>query len=69
MAKLPLIERFENQLKEHSDRELRKYSLGLRHRAKSGEPLHRLLPEAFALVRLAGARTMGMRHYDVQLIG
>jgi len=69
IAKLPLIDRFEEQLKDLSDRDLRKYSLGLRHRAKSGETLHKLLPEAFALVRIAGARTMNMRHYEVQLIG
>ncbi|RCS42133.1 preprotein translocase subunit SecA [Bremerella cremea] len=69
VAQLPVIDRFESELKDLSDRELRKYSLGLRHRAKSGEPLHKLLPEAFALVRIAGARTMNMRHYEVQLIG
>ena len=69
ISKLPLIDRFEAELKDLSDRDLRKYSLGLRHRAKSGEPLHKLLPEAFALVRIAGARTMNMRHYEVQLIG
>src|SRR6202020_262770 len=33
------------------------------------EPLDDLLPETFALVREAGKRTMGMRHFDVQLIG
>ncbi|WP_409994764.1 preprotein translocase subunit SecA [Blastopirellula marina] len=69
IAKLPLIDRFEAELKDLSDRDLRKYSLGLRHRAKSGESLQKLLPEAFALVRIAGARTMNMRHYEVQLIG
>ncbi|UUO08807.1 preprotein translocase subunit SecA [Blastopirellula sp. J2-11] len=69
IAELPKIERFEEQFKTKSDRELRKYSLGLRHRAKSGESLARLLPEAFALVREAGRRTIHMRHYDVQLIG
>lgn len=69
VSKLPLIDRFEEQLKDLSDRDLRKHSLGLRHRAKSGETLHKLLPEAFALVRIAGARTLNMRHYEVQLIG
>ncbi|QDU75017.1 preprotein translocase subunit SecA [Bremerella volcania] len=69
VAKLPLIDRFEAELKDLSDRDLRKHSLGLRHRAKSGEPLYKLLPEAFALVRIAGARTLNMRHYEVQLIG
>ncbi|MEW4453875.1 preprotein translocase subunit SecA [Bremerella sp. JC817] len=69
ISKLPLIDKFEAELKDLSDRDLRKYSLGLRHRAKSGESLAKLLPEAFALVRIAGARTMNMRHYEVQLIG
>ena len=35
----------------------------------SGEPLERLLPEAFALVREAGRRTLDMRHFDVQMLG
>ena len=51
------------------DRALRKYSLSLRFRAKSGEPLARLLPEAFALVREAASRTIGLRHFDVQVLG
>jgi preprotein translocase subunit SecA len=52
-----------------SDQQLRKSSLSLRYRAKSGEPLGRLLVEAFALVREAGRRTINMRHFDVQLLG
>jgi preprotein translocase subunit SecA len=52
-----------------SEYELRKESLSLRFRAKSGEPLERLLPEAFALVRVAAQRTVGLRHYDVQILG
>jgi len=51
------------------DQELRKKSLALRYRARSGEPLVRLLPEAYALVREAGRRTINMRHFDVQIIG
>jgi len=50
-----------------TDAALRSTSLDLRWRAKAGEPLSRLLPEAFALVREAGRRFLGMRHYDVQL--
>jgi len=69
VVKLPVIAKFEKQYEQLSDRDLRKQSLGLRHRAKSGEPLHKLLSEAFALVRIAGWRTMEMRHYDVQLLG
>jgi preprotein translocase subunit SecA len=52
-----------------SDPQLRKESLGLRYRARSGETLDRLLVEAFALVREAGRRKLGMRHFDVQLLG
>ncbi|MDR3109791.1 MAG: translocase [Planctomycetaceae bacterium] len=52
-----------------SDSELRKESLSLRYRVRSGEPLVRILPEAFALVREAGRRTLNMRHFDVQLLG
>ncbi|MGY8767358.1 MAG: preprotein translocase subunit SecA [Pirellulales bacterium] len=68
-AQLPKIEKYEEEFKDKSDRELRKFSLGLRHRAKSGEKLAKLLPEAYALVREAGRRALKMRHYDVQLIG
>ncbi|MDR1958417.1 MAG: preprotein translocase subunit SecA [Planctomycetaceae bacterium] len=52
-----------------TDYDLRKESLSLRYRARSGEPLVRLLPEAYALVREAGRRTLGMRHFDVQILG
>ncbi|HMP06357.1 MAG TPA: preprotein translocase subunit SecA, partial [Lacipirellulaceae bacterium] len=48
---------------------LRKESMGLRYGARSGEPLDRLMIEAFALVREAGRRTLGMRHFEVQLLG
>ena len=41
----------------------------LRERALEGESLDALLPECFAIVRETGKRTMGMRHFDVQLIG
>lgn len=51
------------------DAALRQESLSLRYRAKSGEPLERLLPEAFALVRIAAQRRIDQRHYDVQLLG
>lgn len=40
-----------------------------RQRVDAGEPLDKLLPEAFAVAREAGKRVMGMRHFDVQLIG
>ena len=40
-----------------------------RQRLDGGETLDKLMPEAFAVVREAGKRVMGMRHFDVQLIG
>ena len=53
-----------------SDEELReRYRRAARARAEAGEDLDELLYECFALVREAGKRTMGMRHFDVQLIG
>ena len=41
----------------------------LRERLAQGESLDDILPDAFALVREAARRTLGQRHYDVQLIG
>lgn len=66
---LARIGSFEPALIETSDEDLRKASLSLKYRARSGESLDRLLPEAFALVREAARRTLDMRHYDVQLLG
>ncbi len=66
---LDRVNALEPKFQKLDDRELRKYSLSLRYRARSGEPLARLLPEAFALVREAGRRTLGMRHFDVQILG
>lgn len=60
---------FEAQYEKLSDYELRKESLSLRFRSKAGEPLEKLLPEAYGLVRVAATRTLGMRHYDVQILG
>lgn len=56
-------------MRQLTDRELRKRSLSLRYRVKSGEHPSRLLVEAYALVREASCRTTGMRHYDVQILG
>ncbi len=52
-----------------TDRELREKTEEFKARLKSGETLDDLLPEAFATVREAAKRTLGQRHYDVQLIG
>jgi preprotein translocase subunit SecA len=66
---VPLVAALEPEVQAHSDGEIRKRSLALRYRAKSREPLHHLLPEAYALVREAGRRTLNMRHFDVQVLG
>jgi preprotein translocase subunit SecA len=60
---------FEEELEHEDDGELRERMDVLRERATQGEDLDDLLPECFALVRETGRRTMGMRHFDVQLIG
>ena len=52
-----------------SDAELRAKTDEFRSRHAAGESLDDLLPEAFAVVREAGRRTLGQRHYDVQLMG
>ncbi len=52
-----------------SDQELRSVTPRLKERLEKGEELDAILPEAFAAVREAAQRTVGMRHFDVQLIG
>ncbi|MCI0358351.1 MAG: preprotein translocase subunit SecA [Planctomycetaceae bacterium] len=66
---LSQISVLEPTLQGEANRDLKKRSLSLKYRAKSGEVLAKLLPEAFALVREAAVRTIGQRHYDVQMIG
>jgi len=63
------INAFEAELEHSTDGELREAADELRERARNGETLDDLLYECFALVREAGRRSMGMRHFDVQLIG
>src|SRR5437588_512039 len=63
------INDFEPELELDSDEELRERVDKLRERARNGEPLDDLLPESFALTRAASKRTVGQRHFDVQLIG
>src|SRR5690242_19903576 len=63
------INAYEEELEHSTDGELREAADELRQRARGGESLDELLYECFALVREAGRRTMGMRHFDVQLIG
>jgi preprotein translocase subunit SecA len=63
------INRFEAEMELLEDAEIRSEADQLRERARGGEPLDDLLPEAFALCREAARRTLGQRHFDVQLIG
>src|ERR1700730_2403010 len=67
--RVALIGAFEPELEHDTDAELRERMDALRERARQGESLEDLLPECFAIVRETGKRTMGMRHFDVQLIG
>src|SRR6476659_2069543 len=60
---------FEPNISALTDDELRGQTEVFRQRLSNGEKLDALLPEAFATVREAAIRTLGQRHYDVQLIG
>src|SRR5687767_2260961 len=63
------IGELEEGMKAKSDAELKALTPVYRQRLANGEKLDDLLPEAFAVVREAGKRTLNMRHFDVQLIG
>jgi preprotein translocase subunit SecA len=63
------INDLEDSVKALSDEEMLAKTPEMRQRHADGESLDSLLPEAFALVREASWRTLGLRHYDVQLIG
>lgn len=64
-----VINKFETEFSQLSDDDLTGKTVDFRARLESGETLESLLPEAFAVVREAGKRALGMRHFDVQLIG
>src|SRR5258708_36738732 len=63
------VNSFEPAIQALSDTQLRDKTAEFRARLANGETLDDLLPEAFAVVREAGRRTLNMRHFDVQLIG
>ncbi|QIR69449.1 preprotein translocase subunit SecA [Kocuria sp. KD4] len=63
------VNSLEDSYKELSDAELRAETDSFRERIEGGESLDRLLPEAFAAVREAASRTLGQRHFDVQIMG
>ncbi len=68
----PLVDKInglENEMKSLSDDQLKAKTPFFRERLAKGESLESILPEAFAVCREASMRVLGMRHYDVQLIG
>ncbi len=68
----PLVDQIntlESEIQADSDEQLRARTARFRQRLSDGETLDDLLPEAFAVVREASQRTLGMRHFDCQLIG
>ncbi len=64
-----IVNAFEEKMVALSDEQLRGKTVEFKERLAKGETLDQLLPEAFAVAREAGKRVMGMRHFDVQLIG
>ncbi len=68
----PLIQKInslENEIKKLSDQDFIEKTNILKKRVINGEKLETILPDAFALVREAAVRTLGQRHFDVQLLG
>lgn len=63
------INGLEPQMQALSDEQLQAKTNAFKERLVAGETLDQLLPEAFAVVREAGVRVFGMRHFDVQLLG
>ena len=64
-----LVNQFEESISQLSDQGLRAKTDEFKARLADGEDLDDLLPEAYAVVREAAKRTLGQRHYDVQLMG
>ncbi|HEY4078107.1 MAG TPA: preprotein translocase subunit SecA, partial [Rhizomicrobium sp.] len=68
-ATVAKVNALEDRFKAMSDEELAGMTPAFRARLEKGETLDGLLPEAFAVVREAAKRTLGQRHFDVQLVG
>ena len=68
-GRVGIVNYLEDEIKTLSDEQLKNKTEEFRDRYKNGESLEELLPEAFAVVREASVRTIGLRHFDVQLIG
>jgi preprotein translocase subunit SecA len=69
MQKVRAINALEPAMEKLSDAELAAKTAEFKSRIEQGEPLDKLLPEAFAVVREASRRALGMRHFDVQMVG
>ena len=67
--KVAVINKLEPEIKALSDEQLKAKTAEFRQRLADGASLDSLLPEAFAVVREASFRVLGMRHFDVQLVG
>ncbi|SDH18596.1 preprotein translocase subunit SecA [Alteribacillus persepolensis] len=63
------MNKLEPEIQKLSDEELQQKTPEFRERLQNGEPLHKIRDEAFAVVREASKRVIGLRHYDVQLLG
>ena len=63
------VNKFESEISALDDQSLRSKTDKFKERYNNGESLDSILPEAFAVVREAAKRTLGQRHYDVQLMG
>ena len=63
------VNKFEQEISALDDQSLRAKTDSFKERVNKGETLDSILPEAFAVVREAAKRTLGQRHYDVQLMG
>ena len=71
-ALAPIVEKvnaFESSISALSDDELKNKTVEFRQRLENGETLDDILPEAFACVREASVRTIGLRHFDEQIMG
>ena len=69
---MPIVEKIkalDKDMSNYTDERLREMAEGLKERLQKGESLDDILVEAFALVREASFRVLGMKHYDVQLLG
>ena len=69
---MPIVEKINNleeQISKLTDSELRGKTEEFKEQLKNGKTTDDILPEAFAVVREASKRVLGMRHFDVQLIG